>query len=70
MKEFVIIRVGSEDRPASPEDITNMTESVRQFAEANDMQDVPMLVTHHAVEVEVFPRRRKSFLKRWIDNML
>jgi len=66
MKEFLIIKVGSEDRPAGDSDIENVRLMFQQFCERSEL-NIDCFVTHHAVELQYFPKRR-SFFGRMIQG--
>lgn len=55
---FLVVKVGNQDRPACLADIEQVRD---QFADAlrNEFPDLPILVTHHAVEVELHTTANK-----------
>jgi hypothetical protein len=48
--KLVIVKVGNEDRPACPDDIKNMLKQIKSALAGTKCR---LLVTHHAVEIEV-----------------
>jgi hypothetical protein len=69
MKEFIVIKVGDYERPASEEDIEQIRSRFQEFCEASDMEDVNAFVTHHAVEIDILPRRKPSVFKRIFQRL-
>ena len=55
-EEILVVRVGSDERPASPKDLENMQKSLAQLA----VDDSLTLVTHHCVDFAVL---KKKFFK-------
>jgi hypothetical protein len=54
--KFLLVRVGTEDRPASDQDIKDIEEKLNGLLSANDVNCL-VFVTHHAVEVEVIEKQ-------------
>jgi len=51
MKEFIIVKLGNEDRPASQEDIDAMAKSLKKAIKKGKN----IVITHHAIEFERVP---------------
>lgn len=49
-KGFWLVRIGSDNRPATTEDIKDMEDKVKTVLG----EDENVLVTHHAVEIDFF----------------
>jgi hypothetical protein len=64
MKEFLVIRVGDHERPASQEEIDHIEERFRTFCQESDMEETNAFVTHHLVDFELFPRRKPGIFRR------
>lgn len=48
-KTILVVRVGTEDRPAAPEDLADMASCLKEIFKG---EDPPVLVSHHAVSFE------------------
>ena len=59
-KSLLVVKVGTDDHPASSEDIEN----VRQILSKIIVDPGMCLVTHHAIDFEVFPIR-EDFLEQF-----
>lgn len=55
-EEILVVRVGSDERPAGPKDLENMQKSLSQLR----ADDSLTLVTHHCVDFAVL---KKKFFK-------
>ncbi len=62
-KEVWLIKVGTSERPASPEDIENVKKEYQELFERNVSlrETVDFVVTHHAVEVSVFQKDDENY---------
>lgn len=54
--KFVHIRVGTVDKPATPEQISEVQDMVEELFDKNDIKCLP-LVTHHAVSIDIIEKR-------------
>jgi hypothetical protein len=54
LEEFIHVRVGSEDRPASDKDVQQVTREMNRMLRTGSR----CLVTHHAVRIEVLKLSR------------
>ena len=53
----LIVKVGTDDRPATENDMKNMEESLSKLFSAMNLDFIPpVLVTHHAVSFESISR--------------
>ena len=50
--KFLHIKVGTESRPASPEDLEQIEEQVKKLLGDNDIT-CAVFITHHAVDITV-----------------
>ena len=50
---FLIVRIGSEDRPASTEDIEQVQKAMEK-ALGSKFPDLPVIVTHHCMDVKLY----------------
>ncbi len=62
-KEVWLIKVGTEDRPANSNDIENVKKEYQALFERNPYlkENADFIVTHHAVEVDVFQRENEDY---------
>jgi len=53
-KKLLIVKVGSADRPAGPEDIVDMQNKLIEFQKKpnSSLSGYDIIVTHHAVEFD------------------
>jgi hypothetical protein len=54
--KFVLVRVGDEHRPATEEDIDEITEKLETMFDENGISCLT-LVTHHAVSIEIIEKK-------------
>lgn len=54
--KFLLVRVGDAGRPASEEDIKEVTEKLEKMFDENGINCLT-LVTHHAVSVEIIEKQ-------------
>lgn len=52
----LVVKVGSDERPASSEDITSVAEAMKQLSKELRAGDDTFLVTHHAIVFVAIPR--------------
>lgn len=50
---FLVVRIGSEDRPASNDDI-EQTKKALEKALGSKFPDLPVIVTHHCMDVKLY----------------
>ena len=50
MKDFFIIKVGTDERPASQKDIDDFKEQFEKFCKESGFEDTKVFVTHHTVD--------------------
>ena len=62
--ELLVIRVGSESRPASPSDIVDMKNKFIEAVSNPDENGNNVLVTHHAVCFEYITVSSKVMFKK------
>ena len=49
---FLLVRVGTESHPASPADITDISQTLTELIEGNGVNCIAY-VTHHAVDMKI-----------------
>ncbi len=50
---FLVVKIGSESRPAIEEDIEQVQKSFDKFL-GNKFPDLPIVVTHHYMDVKLY----------------
>ena len=52
-KKLLIVKVGSDERPAGPEDIKAMKKNLKKFhRKSSALKGYDVFVTHHAVDFD------------------
>lgn len=57
--KFLLVKVGSDDRPATESDLTDVQERLSQLFEDNGI-DCIAFVTHHLVSMEIVEKAMKE----------
>ena len=62
-KEFWLVRVGTDERPASSDDIKSVRQEYEQLFESSSSlkENVDLIVTHHAVRMDVFQKDDENY---------
>ena len=54
--KLMIVKIGSDERPAGPEDIKKVEKYLKKFQKnGTAIKDYDVIVTHHAVEFDFMP---------------